>query len=52
MNQQDSNATLPRLQDPAAIARLVELFIKFGWPPSDEDVERWRRKSNDLGAAA
>jgi hypothetical protein len=41
--------------DPAAVARVARLMRKLGWPPSDEDVERWRRKhqqSNDLDAAA
>jgi hypothetical protein len=45
MNQQDNNATLPRLQDPAAIDRLVKLMIKFGWPPPG-----WASQPDDLDA--
>jgi hypothetical protein len=35
VNQQDSQPTLPRLEDPTAIAHLVELMVKFGWPPPE-----------------
>jgi hypothetical protein len=46
-NTEREQGTLECLEDPATIARVVALMRKFGWPPSEQDVEQWRRRQQD-----
>jgi hypothetical protein len=51
-NIQREQGTLECLEDPATIARVVAMMRKFGWPPSEHDIEQWRRKQQDRIAEA
>ena len=47
----DQQEPLEQLTDPAAIARVWRVWRRHGWPPSEEDVARWRERKRKLDGA-